>query len=246
MMPSRVGGKTRRRSFEQIRRYASPQKMRPKHRRRDRCYFQESKGVRENLVALLSPRVGGVSICMSENTTRRAEQKNATGLELSRAVGHVLDAPVCRHIPTVKLFDHSLHFCEVRLNDGQRLSSDSNKNSTYADASPRTPVIFQAHLRTVRLRIAELERAVGTFKMDGGGNGSRSSSDPADVEKRLAGLFKEKWALAAAERSVMLHCGAQTRPNAEVTSIVASPCRRNLSRVDPSLSDGTCVLPPLR
>ncbi|CAM9469568.1 unnamed protein product, partial [Scytosiphon promiscuus] len=59
----------------------------------------------------------------------------------------------------------------------------------------------QAHLRTVRLRIAELERAVGTFKMDGGASSRRSSGDLADVEKRLANLFKEKWALAAAERA---------------------------------------------
>ncbi|CAM9572532.1 unnamed protein product, partial [Ectocarpus sp. 8 AP-2014] len=68
------------------------------------------------------------------------------------------------------------------------------------------------HLRTVNLRIAELERAIETFKTEGGGafsskrskknnNGGGGGEDAADVELRLANLFKEKWALAAAERA---------------------------------------------
>lgn len=59
---------------------------------------------------------------------------------------------------------------------------------------------IQAHLRTVHLRIAELERAVGTFSVKGSSGGGGSKSDPADVEQRLVDLFKEKWARAAAER----------------------------------------------
>ena len=68
-------------------------------------------------------------------------------------------------------------------------------------------VFDKAHLRTVDARIAELERAVETFKMEGGGGlfaksggGGDGKSDPANVERRLANLFKEKWARAAAER----------------------------------------------
>lgn len=59
---------------------------------------------------------------------------------------------------------------------------------------------IQAHLGTVNLRIAELERAVGTFSVKGRSTGGGGKSDPADVEQRLVGLFKEKWARAAAER----------------------------------------------
>lgn len=68
----------------------------------------------------------------------------------------------------------------------------------------------KAHLATVNVRIAELERAVGTFKTDSGspkspakgrGNSSTGGGDSAaDIEQRLVGLFKEKWAGAAAER----------------------------------------------
>lgn len=65
----------------------------------------------------------------------------------------------------------------------------------------------------MNLRIAELERAIETFKTEGGGafsskrskknnNGGGGGEDAADVKLRLANLFKEKWALAAAERSV--------------------------------------------
>lgn len=50
------------------------------------------------------------------------------------------------------------------------------------------------------LRITELERAVGTFSIKGSSGGSGVKSDPAGVEQRLIGLFKEKWARAAAER----------------------------------------------
>lgn len=65
----------------------------------------------------------------------------------------------------------------------------------------------------MNLRIAELERAIETFKTEGGGafsskrskkngNGGGGGEDAAEVEKRLANLFKDKWALAAAERYV--------------------------------------------
>eukprot|EP00903_Cladosiphon_okamuranus_P012671 g11851.t1 len=59
----------------------------------------------------------------------------------------------------------------------------------------------QKHLRRVNLRIAELERAVGTFSVKGGSTSGGGKSDPADVEQRLVSLFKEKWARAAAERA---------------------------------------------
>lgn len=63
-----------------------------------------------------------------------------------------------------------------------------------------THCFMKAHLRTVDLRIAELERAVGTFSAKGSAGGGGSEDDPADVEQRLVDLFKEKWARAAAER----------------------------------------------
>lgn len=66
---------------------------------------------------------------------------------------------------------------------------------------------IQAHFRTVNLRIAELERAVGTFSAKGNGGGR---SDAADVEPPLASLFQEKWGRAAAERSVSTRRSARS------------------------------------
>lgn len=51
------------------------------------------------------------------------------------------------------------------------------------------------HLRAVGLRIAELERAVGTFRTE---KSPKKSS--ADGDEDLVNLLLEKWAKPAAER----------------------------------------------
>lgn len=69
----------------------------------------------------------------------------------------------------------------------------------------------------MHLRIAELERAVGTFRTESsapspakGKGGGTSGADSAEIEQRLVGLFKEKWAGAAAERQELQSNGQQT------------------------------------